>query len=76
MVAERAERLGESISGGEEALTASTGVTTEVATERWISELRGLMWKYAGLCGTPTGSVRRSAAVRAGGEHAARATRA
>ncbi len=49
MVAERAERLGESISGGEEALTASTGVTTEVATERWISELRGLMWKYAGL---------------------------
>jgi L-aspartate oxidase len=26
-----------------------SGVTTETATERWIAELRGLMWKYAGL---------------------------
>jgi L-aspartate oxidase len=25
------------------------GVTTEAATERWIAELRGLMWKHAGL---------------------------
>jgi L-aspartate oxidase len=28
---------------------ASSGLTTEAATERWIAELRGLMWKYAGL---------------------------
>jgi len=27
----------------------SGGVTTEAATERWIAELRGLMWKHAGL---------------------------
>jgi L-aspartate oxidase len=25
------------------------GVSTEAATERWIAELRGVMWKYAGL---------------------------
>lgn len=25
------------------------GVTSEAATERWITELRDLMWKYAGL---------------------------
>ncbi len=25
------------------------GTTTEVATEKWIAELRALMWKYAGL---------------------------
>jgi L-aspartate oxidase len=25
------------------------GVTTEAATESWIAELRGLMWKHAGL---------------------------
>jgi L-aspartate oxidase len=25
------------------------GVTTEASTERWIAELRGLMWKHAGL---------------------------
>jgi L-aspartate oxidase len=25
------------------------GVTSEAATERWIAELRGLMWKHAGL---------------------------
>jgi L-aspartate oxidase len=29
--------------------TTEGGVTTEAATERWITELRGLMWKYAGL---------------------------
>ena len=28
---------------------ADAGVTPEAATERWIAELRGLMWKYAGL---------------------------
>ena len=25
------------------------GITLEAATERWIAELRALMWKYAGL---------------------------
>jgi L-aspartate oxidase len=30
-----------------EATTA--GNTTEAATERWIADLRGLMWKHAGL---------------------------
>ncbi len=30
------------------AITAE-GVTNEAATERWINELRDLMWKYAGL---------------------------
>jgi L-aspartate oxidase len=29
--------------------TATDGVTSEAATERWIAELRGLMWKHAGL---------------------------
>jgi L-aspartate oxidase len=28
---------------------ASGGVSTEAATERWIAELRELMWRYAGL---------------------------
>jgi len=28
---------------------AAGGVSTEAATERWIAELRALMWKYAGL---------------------------
>jgi len=28
---------------------AAVGVSTEAATERWIAELRELMWKYAGL---------------------------
>ncbi len=28
---------------------ASVGVSTEAATERWIAELRELMWRYAGL---------------------------
>ena len=28
---------------------ATSGATTEVATERWISDLRALMWKHAGL---------------------------
>jgi L-aspartate oxidase len=37
------------------------GATTEVATERWIAELRGLMWKHAGLLrdGTGLGEARR-----------------
>jgi L-aspartate oxidase len=49
MVAERGEGPGEPISAGEVAPAVPNGVTTEAATERWISELRGLMWKYAGL---------------------------
>jgi L-aspartate oxidase len=28
---------------------SATGVTPEAATERWIAELRALMWKHAGL---------------------------
>ena len=28
---------------------APGGVTSEAATESWIAELRGLMWKHAGL---------------------------
>jgi L-aspartate oxidase len=37
--------------GPEAAVPAAApgGVTPEVATERWIAELRELMWKYAGL---------------------------
>src|ERR1700678_1260581 len=27
----------------------SVGATSEAATERWIAELRALMWKHAGL---------------------------
>src|ERR1700723_578825 len=34
---------------------AAEGVTTEAATERWIAELRGLMWKHAGLLRDVTG---------------------
>jgi L-aspartate oxidase len=34
---------------GAAVVAAPDGVTTEAATERWIAELRGLMWKYAGL---------------------------
>jgi L-aspartate oxidase len=30
-------------------VAAAGGVSTEAATERWIAELRELMWKYAGL---------------------------
>ena len=29
--------------------SSGTGITPEAATERWITELRGLMWKDAGL---------------------------
>jgi L-aspartate oxidase len=36
-------------------VAVSNGVTTEAATERWIAELRGLMWKYAGLLRDGTG---------------------
>jgi len=28
---------------------SKAGATSEAATERWIAELRGLMWRYAGL---------------------------
>ena len=28
---------------------AAAGVTPEAATERWIADMRGLMWKHAGL---------------------------
>jgi L-aspartate oxidase len=31
------------------AVAQAGGVTSEAATERWIAELRELMWKYAGL---------------------------
>jgi L-aspartate oxidase len=34
---------------------AADGVTTEVATERWIADLRALMWKHAGLLRDATG---------------------
>jgi L-aspartate oxidase len=35
---------------GEAAVVVADGaVTSEAATERWIAELRDLMWKYAGL---------------------------
>ncbi len=44
------ERGSDSRAQGAEAPAAdATGATTEAATERWIAELRGLMWKYAGL---------------------------
>ncbi len=36
-------------------LAAPGGVTSEAATERWIAELRELMWKYAGLLRDGTG---------------------
>jgi L-aspartate oxidase len=29
--------------------TTGAGSSTDVSTERWIADLRGLMWKYAGL---------------------------
>jgi L-aspartate oxidase len=34
---------------------AADGITSEIATERWITELRALMWKYAGLLRDSTG---------------------
>jgi L-aspartate oxidase len=46
MVAE----MGQEDGGVNVAPTASnTGVNSEAATEKWIKELRDLMWKYAGL---------------------------
>jgi L-aspartate oxidase len=36
-------------------LAAPGGVTSEAATERWITELRELMWKHAGLLRDGTG---------------------
>jgi L-aspartate oxidase len=58
MVAEQGTTPGEQ--GSEEAAwiaptAAVDGVTTEAATERWIAELRGLMWKDAGLLRDGTG---------------------
>ena len=57
MVAEEGQVLGEQ--GPEDATwiapTAAAGATTEAATERWIAELRGLMWKHAGLLRDVTG---------------------
>ncbi len=48
MLEEQGSGLSVQVSG--EVVAASVdGVTTEAATERWIAELRGLMWKYAGL---------------------------
>jgi L-aspartate oxidase len=35
----------------------ASGVTTEAATERWIAELRALMWKHAGLLRDGAGLV-------------------
>jgi L-aspartate oxidase len=34
---------------------AADGITSEIATERWITELRALMWKCAGLLRDSTG---------------------
>src|SRR5271170_603804 len=46
MVAEREEgSRGEGLEG----VAAAGGVSSEAATEKWIKELRELMWKYAGL---------------------------
>jgi L-aspartate oxidase len=41
--------LGVRAQGSGVAAAAADGVTLEAATERWIAELRELMWKYAGL---------------------------
>jgi L-aspartate oxidase len=50
MVAEE-EGSGFTVQSSAAVVTAAApgGVTSEAATERWIAELRGLMWKYAGL---------------------------
>lgn len=39
----------QSSAAGVQAAALGGGATNEAATERWISELRGSMWKYAGL---------------------------
>jgi L-aspartate oxidase len=51
MIAERGSGSGSGVqgSGVVEPDATSTGVTAEAERERWIVELRGLMWKYAGL---------------------------
>jgi L-aspartate oxidase len=41
--------LGVRVQGSAVATAAEGGVTSEAATERWIEELRELMWRYAGL---------------------------
>jgi L-aspartate oxidase len=43
----RAESIGVGVCVAPE--DSATGVTPEAATERWIAELRALMWKHAGL---------------------------
>ena len=48
MVAEEGrDERGEGEASGAAAVDA--GMTAEAATERWIAELRGVMWRYAGL---------------------------
>jgi L-aspartate oxidase len=47
MVAEQGSWL--TIQGSEAPDAVAAEVTTEAATERWIAELRRMMWKYAGL---------------------------
>ncbi len=49
MMGEEGSGLGAEGSGAVAAKPEAAGVTTEAATERWIAELRGLMWKHAGL---------------------------
>ncbi len=46
MVAEAPAGEGGSMAAPE---IAAAGATSEAATERWIAELRGLLWKHAGL---------------------------
>ncbi len=48
MVAEEGSGSGEQ-GTGEVQPAVTDGATTEAATERWIGELRELMWKHAGL---------------------------
>jgi L-aspartate oxidase len=54
VIADENERKGEgqradSDPAVNEAVSGGSSVTGEAATERWIAELRSLMWKYAGL---------------------------
>jgi L-aspartate oxidase len=49
MVDELSEGLKEEGLKGAGAVAAAGGVSSEAATEKWIKELREMMWKYAGL---------------------------
>jgi L-aspartate oxidase len=49
MVGEEGSGLGAEGSGVGVPKPEAAGVTPEAATERWIAELRGVMWKHAGL---------------------------